>query len=227
MEIAPGHGMGPSPVRRKALTLFGIALAVVVVDQAVKYWMVDELTTRFDGLRTVGARVAALYGTPPPEGFDGLHFRPKRSFTVSPDYLRIRYAENTGAAFGLFRNLPPPVRGPLFHLVSIGAVILITFYYLRLPAGSQAERFARAGLPLVLGGALGNYVDRLARGFVIDFVEAHWHDRVAWPSFNVADSCIVVGVALLLLDGLVRREPKGAVTPAGEQAGQGGPPPVC
>lgn len=215
MEIRPARGMGPSPVRRKVLTLFGIALAVVLVDQAVKYWMVDELTTRFDGLRTVGERVAALYGQPPPEGFDGLHFRPKRSFTISPGYLRIRYAENTGAAFGLFRNLPPPVRGPLFHLVSIGAVILITVYFLRLSGDAHAERFVRAGLPLVLGGALGNYVDRLARGFVIDFVEAHWHDRVAWPSFNVADACIVVGVGLLLLDGLVRRERKVPVTPGG------------
>ena len=215
MAFGPGRGMGPSPVRRKILTLFGVALAVVLVDQAVKYWMVDELTTRFDGLRTVGERVAALYGKPPPEGFDGLHFRPKRSFTISPGYLRIRYAENTGAAFGLFRSLPPPVRGPLFHLVSIGAVILITVYYLRLAGNSHAERFVRAGLPLVLGGALGNYVDRLARGFVIDFVEAHWHDRVAWPSFNVADTCIVVGVGLLLLDGLVRRERKVPVTPGG------------
>jgi signal peptidase II len=202
-------------VQRKLATLFAIALAVVLADQAVKYWMVGELTTRFDGLRTVGARLSALYGTPPPEGFDGLHFRPKRSFTLSPDYLRIRYAENVGAAFGLFRGLPPPVRAPLFHLVSIGAVILITAYYLRLSGRSKEERFARLGLPLVLGGALGNYIDRLARGFVIDFIEAHWHDRATWPSFNVADSCIVIGVGLLLIDGLVRRERKAEVSPGG------------
>jgi signal peptidase II len=188
---------------------------VVVVDQAVKYWMVEELTSRFDGLPTVGARLDALYGKPPPEGYDGLHFRPKRSFTIFPDYLRLRYAENTGAAFGLFRGLPASVRGLLFHLVSIGAVVLITIYYLRLPGTGRQERFARYGLPLVLGGALGNYVDRLARGFVIDFVEAHWHDRATWPSFNVADSCIVVGVGLLLLDGLVRRERKVEVSPGG------------
>jgi signal peptidase II len=198
--------------KKKLLTLFAIALVVVVVDQAVKFWMVEELTTRFDGLRTPGAKLQALYGTPPPEGFDGLHFRPKRSFTLSPDYLRIRYAENTGAAFGLFRGLPPPIRGPLFHLVSLGAVLLISVYYLRLPAGRD-ERFARLGLPLVLGGALGNYLDRLARGFVIDFVEAHWHEVATWPSFNVADSCIVLGVAFLLLDGLVRRERKPQVSP--------------
>ncbi len=202
-------------VGKKLATLFAIAFAVVVVDQAVKYWMVAELTTRFDGLQTVGARLQALYGTPPPEGYDGLHFRPKRSFTLSPNYLRIRYAENTGAAFGLFRGLPAAARGLLFHLVSIGAVVLITLYYLRLSSTAPEERFARIGLPLVLGGALGNYLDRLARGFVVDFIEAHWHDRATWPSFNVADSCIVVGVGLLLLDGLVRRERKVEVSPGG------------
>jgi signal peptidase II len=202
-------------VQRKLATLFAIALAVVAVDQAVKYWMVAELTTRFDGRATVGGRLEALYGTPPPEGFDGLHFRPKRSFTLSSDYLRIRYTENTGAAFGLFRGLPPLARDVLFHVVSLGAVVLITIYYLRLSSHASEERFARLGLALVLGGAMGNYFDRLARGFVIDFVEAHWHDRATWPSFNVADSCIVVGVGLLLLDGLRRREHKVEVSPGG------------
>jgi len=193
--------MGPD-VKKRLLTLFGIALVVVVADQCVKYWMVDELTTRFDGLPTVGARLQAMYGTPPPEGFDGLHFRPKHSFTLSPSYLRIRYAENTGAAFGLFRGLPEGARGLLFHVVSLGAVLLITAYYLRLRGSSRQERFVRLGLALVLGGAMGNYFDRLARGFVIDFIEAHWHDRATWPSFNVADSCIVIGVGLLILDSL-------------------------
>ena len=96
--------------------------------------------------------------------------------------------------------------------MSIGAVVLITLYYLRL-AGTKEERWALVGLPLVLGGAIGNWVDRLARGFVIDFIEAHWKDTYTWPSFNVADSAIVVGVILLLVDGMVRRERKAAVPP--------------
>jgi signal peptidase II len=56
-------------------------------------------------------------------------------------------------------------------------------------------------------------VDRLARGFVIDFIEAHWKDVYTWPSFNVADSAIVVGVILLLIDGMVRRERKATPAP--------------
>ena len=212
-QVAPSRGVSsltrdPALVR-KLVVLYGCALALVLVDQWVKYQVVAGLTTRFDGLPSVGARLGALYGPAPDPGFDGLHFRPRRPVVLSRDFLMLRYAENPGAAFGLFRKLPASARGPLFHLVSIGAVLLITLYYLRL-GGTKEERWARVGLPLVLGGALGNWVDRLARGFVIDFIEAHWKDAYTWPSFNVADSAIVVGVILLLVDGMVRRERKPA-----------------
>jgi signal peptidase II len=197
---------------RKLVVLYACALALVLVDQWVKYEMVAALTSRFEGLPSLGERLRALYGPAPAPGWDGLHFRPKRPIVFSEDFLMLRYAENPGAAFGLFRRLPPAARGPLFHLVSIGAVVLITLYYLRL-SGAKEERWAMVGLPLVLGGAIGNWVDRLARGFVIDFIEAHWKDVYTWPSFNVADSAIVVGVILLLVDGIVRRERKAAPAP--------------
>lgn len=197
---------------RKLVILYLCALALVLVDQWVKYEMVAALTTRFDGLPSLGARLGALYGPAPAPGWDGLHFRPRRPIVFSADFLMLRYAENPGAAFGLFRKLPAGARGPLFHLVSLGAVVLITFYYLRL-GGAKEERWALIGLPLVLGGAVGNWVDRMARGFVIDFIEAHWKDAYTWPSFNVADSAIVVGVILLLVDGMVRRERKAAPSP--------------
>jgi signal peptidase II len=69
-------------------------------------------------------------------------------------------------------------------------------------------REAKWGLPLVFGGAIGNYLDRLARGFVIDFLEAHWFEKAYWPAFNIADSAIVVGVGLLVIDSFVRKETK-------------------
>jgi signal peptidase II len=187
-----------------------VAGSIVVADQWVKYRVVETLTTRLDGLPTLGAKLKAMYsGTSNDEAslFYGLHFRPKRSITVIPNFFRIRYAENPGAAWGLFRTVPENLRIPLFHLVSLGAVILISVYYARL-TGSANERWAHWGLPFVLGGALGNYVDRIARGFVVDFLEAHWMDKVAWPSFNVADSCICIGVGMLLIDSMVRKESK-------------------
>jgi len=126
---------------------------------------------------------------------------------LSSDFFRFRYAENPGAAFGLFRNLPENLRGPLFHVVSLGAVILIAFYFSKL-TGAKNEKWAKWGLPLVLGGAIGNYMDRLARGFVIDFLEAHWFEKAYWPAFNVADSAICIGVGLLVIDSFVRKEVK-------------------
>ena len=192
---------------RKYLLLLTVALGVIVLDQWTKYLVVRELTTRFDGRPTLSERLSAMYGGEPPAvGFDGLHYRPKRFIEVSPSFFRLRYAENPGAAWGLFRDLPPTTRGLFFHVVSIAAVVLITWYFSKLSGKDPQERWALWGLPLVLGGAIGNYIDRIARAFVIDFLEAHWYDKAAWPSFNVADSAIVVGVGLLLVDAFVRKE---------------------
>ncbi len=191
---------------RKYLLLLSVALGVIVLDQWTKYLVVRELTTRLDDRPTLGERLSAMYGDPPAQGYDGLHFRSKRHIEILPSFFRLRYAENPGAAWGLFRSLPPNIRGPLFHVVSLGAVVFITWYFSRLGGKDPKERWALWGLPLVLGGALGNYIDRIARAFVIDFLEAHWYDKVAWPSFNVADSAIVVGVGMLLVDAFVRKE---------------------
>ncbi len=184
---------------------------MVLLDQWTKYLVLRELTTAFEAAPTSSQRLDVMYAKAPAEGYDGLHFRQQRSYTVAENYFRLRYAENPGAAWGLFRSLPPDVRGPLFHLVSIGAVVLILFYFSHLSGSARNEQWALYGLPLVLGGALGNYIDRIARAFVIDFLEAHWWDKAAWPSFNLADSAICVGVGMLVVDAFVRREKTKAV----------------
>lgn len=188
---------------RKYVWLAAIALIIIGVDQWTKFLVFEHLTTAFE--RGAGSKLGVFFGAAPEAAFDGYHFRPKGQVVLSDEFFRLRYAENPGAAFGLFRNVPPEYRGPLFHLVSLGAVVLIAFAVRKLK-GEKDEVWARWGLPLVLGGALGNYVDRLARGFVIDFLEAHWHERAYWPAFNVADTAIVVGVGLLLVDSFVRKE---------------------
>ncbi len=194
-------------MQRKYVILVALTLGVVVGDQVTKYLTLRDLTTAFDG---ADSPMGVFFGKAPEPGFDGYHYRSKPAYTISESFFRLRYAENPGAAFGLFRSLPEGARGPLFHLVSIGAVLLITFYFSKLSGTKKEERWALYGLPLVLGGAVGNYIDRLARGFVIDFLEAHWFDKAAWPSFNVADMAICVGVGMLVVDSIVRKEKKKA-----------------
>lgn len=189
-------------MQRKYVWLAVIALVVIGLDHWTKFLVLDRLTTAFDG---APSKLGVYLGKAPEARFDGYHFRPKDQIVLSDDFFRFRYAENPGAAFGLFRTVPDHLRGPLFHLVSLGAVILIAFYFSKL-RGEKNEAFAKWGLPLVLGGALGNYVDRIARGFVIDFLEAHWFEKAYWPAFNIADTAIVVGVGLLVIDSFVRKE---------------------
>jgi signal peptidase II len=194
-------------VARKVAILAAVALTIIVTDQWTKYLVVRDLTTAMDNAPTLGARVKVLYSAAPPNtAYDPYHYAQKKSITVSEKFFRVRYAENTGAAFGMFRSLPERVRGPLFHLVSILAVVLITHLFLKLPGKDPSERWAVGGLSLILGGALGNYIDRLARGFVIDFLEAHWFDKAYWPSFNVADSAICVGIGMLILEGFLKKK---------------------
>jgi signal peptidase II len=101
----------------------------------------------------------------------------------------LTYTTNTGAAFGLF-----PDQGLLFIVIALIVVTAILFYYRHLPKGYA---LARVALGLQLGGALGNLVDRLRQGYVVDFVDLNFWPMHDWPVFNVADSAIVVGVVLL------------------------------
>ncbi len=197
-------------MRKKLIIGVGIVLSLVVLDQWTKYLTLRDLSRAFDEAPTLGARLGVFFNDAPDLAFDGYHFRPTRPVILSEDFFRLRYAENPGAAFGMFRNLPPNIRGPMFHVISIGAIFLIGFYYSKLSGKDPVEKWALIGLPTVLAGTIGNYIDRIARGFVIDFLEAHWKNGPSWPAFNVADAAICVGVGLLVIDALVRRENKPA-----------------
>lgn len=102
---------------------------------------------------------------------------------------------NSGAAFSFMRDVPGWPRY-LFSAVAIAAAILIVWLLRR-----GGNRFYCAGLALVLGGALGNLWDRVTLGHVVDFLLFHWRGWF-FPAFNVADSAITVGAALLILDGI-------------------------
>jgi lipoprotein signal peptidase len=109
-------------------------------------------------------------------------------------------AKNRGGAWGLLQDTPEYVRRPFFLLVSALAIAFIVSLYRRLAPNQKALRW---GLPLVLGGALGNLVDRIRYSHVIDFIHAHmkWGGKDhSWPTFNVADIAICVGVGLMAID---------------------------
>src|SRR5262245_17365133 len=115
-------------------------------------------------------------------------------------HLDFVLAKNRGGAWGLLQDTPEYVRRPFFLLVSAIAITFILSLYRRLSPNQLALKW---GLPLVLGGALGNFVDRIRYSYVIDFIHAHmtWGGRDhSWPTFNVADIAICVGVGLIAID---------------------------
>jgi signal peptidase II len=131
---------------------------------------------------------------------------------VVGDLVRFTYVRNSGVAFGLGAGLPFP-----YYLFSIAAVLAILVLFVRGRVHGTARRLA---LALILGGALGNLVDRLSTGLVVDFIDiglGRWH----WPVFNVADSAVSIGVVMFAL-AWPRHESSAA--PAG--AGAAEPPAV-
>jgi len=110
--------------------------------------------------------------------------------------LSLSHVHNRGAAFGVLSRASLPNQHLLLAGLSILAFVAIAYYFLRLPASARLPRVA---LALVLGGAVGNLIDRLRLGHVVDFIHVYWREH-AWPDFNLADSAITVGVVLLIID---------------------------
>jgi signal peptidase II len=133
------------------------------------------------------------------------HVSPVDIYPVIPRFFNIVHTENPGAAFGMLSDLPIEWRGILLVGISV-AVMAVVGVMLGRTAAVQ-NRLMSTGLTLVLGGALGNLVDRLFRGTVTDFVQLFF-GSYEFPSFNVADSAITIGAGLLVID-LWRSRKKG------------------
>jgi signal peptidase II len=119
--------------------------------------------------------------------------------TVITSYFNIVRAHNTGAAFSFLAAASGWQRW-LFTGIGVAATLFI-LYMLRTHAGQKLFSFA---LACILGGAIGNVVDRLLHGYVVDFLQFHWSNRWYFPAFNVADTAITIGAACLILDELLR-----------------------
>lgn len=119
-----------------------------------------------------------------------------RPVALTP-WLNMTLAHNYGAAFSFLSDAGGWQRWLFTGLASVVTVVLVV-WLLRLPS---EEKLTAAALGLIIGGAIGNLVDRINNGYVVDFIDVYYRDW-HWPAFNVADSAITCGVILLLLDGL-------------------------
>jgi len=191
----PADPSGPGPAPRPSFVFFGtLAALALVADVASKAWAEIVLTRR-----------------PAHEP----------SIVLLPDHLTFTLAYNRGGAWGLLQNSSEYVRRPFFLIVSLAAVVFIVSLYGRLVPGQRALKW---GLPLVLGGALGNLSDRIIRTSVVDFIDyradwitkmnelvarvvASWNITDHWPTFNVADICICTGVGLMAVDMIGSKHP--------------------
>ncbi len=159
--------------KREVLIPLLLTLVIILADQAVKMLVVANIP-----LYTVAWSAA-----------DGL--------------IRIVHARNPGIAFSMGRDLPGVVRGLLFTLIPVAVLLVLLVYYLRTSEFTRLQRWAVAA---ILGGGVGNIIDRIARpAGVVDFIDVRFFGIFGlerWPTFNIADSAVVIGGALLILSFL-------------------------
>jgi len=205
----PQAGTGPSRRTAGAVVLALLAtLALTGLDLWSKDWMLEHISR--------APAVPHPVCQPDESGHIRMQRIPTRSIELVPGYLEFRYAENCGAAFGMLRTAAPWVRNAVFGVAAIAACLWLGFALWR---GHGGRLFA-AAVPLIASGALGNLADRIRYGYVVDFIRFHLENRWEYPTFNVADITITVGVVLLVLDGL--RKPATAPRQGAEPAGQPG-----
>lgn len=180
----------------QAIAIAAIAtIALVAADLGSKSWASENLSSE-------------RIGEPPPVCADrGMQRVRTDSVVVIDDLLELSYAENCGAAFGLLRDAPDWVRRSIFGLAALAASVVLFVMFVQ----GRGGRFFAWSVPLIVSGALGNLIDRIRFGYVVDFIRFHYDepfdllvwqfDRFEYPTFNVADITITVGVALLIIDG--------------------------
>jgi signal peptidase II len=194
-SLPAAAGGGPSYVDTRppsAIFLIVVSLLSLVADIATKMWAKNTL----EGLPT--------------------------AMTIWKDHIGLMLAKNKGGAWGLLSSADESVRRPFFLLVSLAAIAFIMSLYRKLQPQQRALKW---GLPLVLGGALGNVFDRIRSGSVIDFIDFHasFHGRDHhWPTFNVADIAICVGVGLMAIDMFSSRR-RGSTPPPAPEVGPAEP----
>tara|TARA_B100001964_G_scaffold207608_1_gene239610 strand:- start:477 stop:1082 length:606 start_codon:yes stop_codon:yes gene_type:complete len=182
------------------------AALVVVFDQITKWLAIAHLTDAFSA-RHGGAEATGF--------FDQLsrflwveHPMRTEVVPVVEGLWNYRYVENPGAAFGFLASSDSWLRTPFFLTVTAVALVFIISMFRQ---STLEQKLLRLSLGMIFGGAIGNLIDRGRLGYVIDFIDWHWYDAYTWPTFNIADSAISIGVCFLVLemikgDGVVEEE---------------------
>jgi signal peptidase II len=178
MPLAAGEVSGDEAVARRR---FGKSAFVLIIAGAVL--AADQLTKWY-------VRHTVAY---------------QESVPIVPSFFHITHVRNTGGAFSLFADASDSIRLPFFLLASSLALGALLYFVRQVPADRRWLLFALSG---VLGGALGNLVDRVVFGRVTDFLDVHWRGY-HWPAFNVADSFITVGVVILIAHSLFASDDAG------------------
>lgn len=127
---------------------------------------------------------------------------------VLPGWLDLVHIRNTGIAFGLLQGMGGRYKTAAMLVVAAVAAVLIGVLVAQV---RRSEKLQIASLALILGGAIGNLIDRVRFGEVVDFIDAHWRNLYHWPAFNVADAAISVGITLIVLDELFLKRRKAEV----------------
>jgi signal peptidase II len=208
-RVAPGSGLAELSYRPNYVFLAVVSIISLVLDLGTKHWA----KVRLDEAKSVA----------------------DRHIDVFANHLAFTFAKNRGGAWGLFQDQPESIRRPFFLAISFLAIAFIVSLYRKLTPRQWALKW---GLPLVLGGALGNLVNRIQYNYVVDFIDyrADWvrslngllarlsspdgvalHASDHWPTFNVADVAIVAGVILMAVDMFTptpKRDPAPKLLPA-------------
>ena len=182
----------PAPRSKQVIALCAVAtIALLAADLASKQWA----ETALSAARTAEPASAVCE----PDEHDRIVYRRimTEPVVLIDGYLEFRYAENCGAAFGLMRGAPPIARKVVFGVAAVLASIALFTMFVR---GRGGALFA-VSVPLIVSGAIGNLVDRVRYGYVVDFIRFHLQESWSYPTFNIADIGITVGVVLLVLDG--------------------------
>ena len=129
---------------------------------------------------------------------------------VIPNLFQLVHVRNTGAAFGIGANASSKIVPLLLNLGAIAVFCVVVVYALR---SAVSDRLLQSGLHLILGGAIGNLLDRFRFGYVVDFLDVYVRNH-HWPAFNVADSAICIGIGILFLDMKKKPEPETESAPA-------------